>query len=124
VGLLSCSLATIHAMAKNHATGRPRGEINAALLQAVQALQTPEQGPTLRELAERACVGVTAAKATAANMVRAGLLVIVRTRRVPHRARPVAEYGIPPDDAAATVPPAALLSQTLAAWHTLSNTGA
>lgn len=74
--------------------GRPTGEVSAALLRAVQELVTPEQGPTLRELAGRACVGRLAAKNTAANMVRQGLLVVVRTRPVPYRTKPVAEYGI------------------------------
>lgn len=73
--------------------GRPLGEVQAALLEAVQALETADRGPTLREMAGRACVGRAAAKYTAANMVRRGFLVIVRTRTVPYRGKPVAEYG-------------------------------
>jgi hypothetical protein len=75
--------------------GRPAGDVRQALLQAVQALATTNTAPTLRELAARACVGHGAARQTVCNMVRAGLLVPVRQRRVPYRNRPVLEYAQP-----------------------------
>ena len=98
--------------------GRPLGEVHAALLQAVRELATPEQGPTLREMAHRACVGTAAATSTVKNMVRNGFLVIERTRRVPYINKPVAEYGIPPE----RIPKAkkgaggALLAAALSGW--------
>ena len=98
--------------------GRPLGEVHAALLQAVRELETPEQGPTLREMAHRACVGTAAATSTVKNMVRNGFLVIERTRRVTYRNKPVAEYGIPPE----RIPKAkkgaggALLAAALSGW--------
>ncbi|MBF9263920.1 hypothetical protein [Paracidovorax cattleyae] len=71
---------------------RPAGEVRQALLQACQALVTPERAPTLREIAARAQVGLQAAEATITNMRRAGVLRVVRQRRVDYRNRPVAEY--------------------------------
>lgn len=72
---------------------RPSGEVRQALLSAAVALTTPEQAPTLAELAAKSQVGLDAALITVKNMVRSGALVIVRTRRVPYRNRPVAEYA-------------------------------
>lgn len=66
--------------------------MRAALLQACQALATPDRAPTLRELAAQACVGLLAAERTLDNMRRAGLVRAARMRRVPYRNRPVAEY--------------------------------
>lgn len=73
--------------------GRPAGEVRRALLQAAVALNMGDKAPTLRELARQACVGQSAARVAVSNMRRAGLLVIVRTRREVYRARPVAEYA-------------------------------
>lgn len=72
---------------------RPSGEVRQALLGAVAELATPDRAPTLIELATRSQVDVDAALFTVKNMVRSGALVIVRTRRVPYRNRPVAEYA-------------------------------
>lgn len=94
------------------------GEVHAALLQAVRELETPEQGPTLREMAHRSKVGLAAARCNTQHMVRMGVLVIVRTRRVTYRNKPVAEYGIPPE----RIPKAkkgaggALLAAALSGW--------
>lgn len=74
---------------------RPRGEVHLALLRAVGELATPERGATLREVAAHAAVGRKAAAATMGNMRRYGAVVIARTRRVPYRNRPVAEYALP-----------------------------
>lgn len=71
---------------------RPAGEVRQALLQACVALVQQGQAPTLRELAAHACVGLAAAERTVDNMRRAGVLHSPRTRRVPYRNRPVAEY--------------------------------
>ena len=71
---------------------RPAGEVRQALLQACAELATPERGPTLRELAARACVGLDAATYTMKHMARAKVVRIARTRRVAYRNRPVAEY--------------------------------
>lgn len=71
---------------------RPAGEVRLALFQACRELATPERAPTLREIAARACVGLTAATHTLKHMSRAGQVRIPRTRRVEYRNRPVAEY--------------------------------
>lgn len=98
---------------------RPVGEVRAALLQACAALARHDRGPTLREMAEHACVGVAAAEMTVKNLRRAGLLRVVRTRRVTYRNRPVAEYApaagaLEPQRGAAT--DAAPLVAALRAW--------
>ncbi|WP_395026577.1 hypothetical protein [Comamonas odontotermitis] len=72
--------------------GRPAGEVRQALLQACEQLVTPERAPTVRELALAAKVSVQAATDTVKNLKRAGLLTIVRKRRVSYRNKPVAEY--------------------------------
>lgn len=71
---------------------RPAGEVRVALLNACSQLATPDRGPTLREMAAVACVGLDAARRTVSNMQRAGQLHAPRTRRVGYRNRPVAEY--------------------------------
>lgn len=71
---------------------RPACEVRTALLNACSQLATPERGPTLREMAAVACVGLTAATHTVKNMSRAGQVRIARQRRVDYRNRPVAEY--------------------------------
>ncbi len=72
---------------------RPAGEVRVALWQACNQLATPERGPTLREMAAAACVGLQAATHTVKHMSRAGQVRIPRTRRVDYRNRPVAEYA-------------------------------
>lgn len=64
-----------------------------ALFDAAQALTTPDSSPTMLELAKHAQVGFKAARTTVDNMRRAGVLVVVRTRTVSYRNRPVAEYA-------------------------------
>lgn len=71
---------------------RPAGEVRQALLNACTQLATPDRGPTLREMAAVACVGLQAARETVKNMSRAGQLQRVRDRKVEYRNRPVAEY--------------------------------
>ena len=71
---------------------RPAGEVRQALLNACTQLATPDRGPTLREMAAVACVGLQAARRTVENMSRAGQLRRVRDRKVEYRNRPVAEY--------------------------------
>lgn len=72
---------------------RPPGEVRQALFEACQALATPQRGPTLQEVAAKACVGLEAARRTMNNMQRAGLVHSPRPRRVAYRNRPVAEYA-------------------------------
>ncbi len=72
---------------------RPPGEVRQALLQAAAELATPDHGPTLQELAHRACVGLPTARHTVGHMRRAGQLDIPRQRKVAYRNRPVAEYA-------------------------------
>jgi len=72
---------------------RPAGEVRQALLDAALALTTPDRSPTLLELAAKSQVGFLAARRTVDNMRRAGVLAVVRTRRVEYRNRPVAEYA-------------------------------
>lgn len=77
---------------------RPRGEVSSAILSTAQKLAYVDEegrrrGPTLQELAQRACVGGAAALNTVKNLTRSGALVPVHSRRVPYRSRPVAEYA-------------------------------
>lgn len=83
---------------------RPPGEVRQALLDAARALTTETTAPTLVELAARSQVGREAARRTIDNLCRAQLLVVVRTRKVDYRNRPVAEYCTP--DAVASAPSA------------------
>lgn len=71
---------------------RPAGEIRQALLQAACELATANSGPTLTEMAHKACVALDAARRTVDNMKRGGVLRVPRHRRVDYRNRPVAEY--------------------------------
>lgn len=68
---------------------RPRGEIRAALALAVDTLPAQAQGATWRDLAQLACVGLSAARKTVENMVDAGELIVVGHRRTPHASRPM-----------------------------------
>ncbi len=72
---------------------RPAGEVRLALLRAARELATPDRAGTLREIAERACVGVSSARWTIRDMWRAGQLAQVRERPVSYRNRPVWEYA-------------------------------
>ena len=95
---------------------RPAGDVRRALLDACAALARADRGPTLRELAAQACVGLSAAEYTVANMCRAGLLRAARTRRVPYRNRPVAEYE-PIQAPALPPPPSQGLARVMTAWE-------
>lgn len=98
---------------------RPAGEVRRALLDACSELaseaQAPEHGPTLREIAHRACVGLGAAQDTVKNMVRAGVMHRVNSRRVAYRNRPVAEYR-PGAMATAANDSLAALTGAMRAW--------
>ena len=72
---------------------RQPGDVRMALLKAATELTTVARSPTLRELVVRSCVGREAALNTVKNMRRAGLLVVMRTRKVDYRNKPVAEYA-------------------------------
>lgn len=96
---------------------RPKGEVHLALIEAVRALATPERGASLRELAAHACVGLVAARYTLHYLVRSGALVIVRTRRVPYRNRPVSEYALPLDALPDDAPMGFALAAAMSAWH-------
>jgi hypothetical protein len=95
---------------------RPAGEIHQALLSAAQALSTPEQAPTLAEMAAHAQVGVDAARHTVPKMKQRGVLRIARTRRVDYRNRPVAEYEPVPPGAQAVDADDDGLARVLSAW--------
>lgn len=74
--------------------GRPCGEVRRAIIEAADRLTTPSRAPTMRELCISACVGWDAGKQTIENLVRYGVLVVVRTRQVEYRGREVAEYAV------------------------------
>ena len=98
---------------------RPAGEIRQALLQACESLAARSAagcGPTLREMAAEARVGLEAARRTVENMTRYGVLVVPRTRRVPYRNRPVAEYVPAAMAAQASAANDAGMAQLLRAW--------
>ena len=67
---------------------RPAGDVRKALLDVVQAAP----GRTLQELADRACVGMDAARRTMDNLRRAGVVQRGPDRVVEYRNRPVATY--------------------------------
>lgn len=67
---------------------RPAGDIRVALLEA--AATAPRS--TMRELAERAAVGVDAARRTVDNLRRAGAIVRGPDRVVSYRNTPVATW--------------------------------
>ena len=74
---------------------RPAGDVRKALLRACESLAARAaagRGPTLREMAAEACVGLDAARSTVRDMHRYGVLALVHERPVPYRNRPVAEY--------------------------------
>lgn len=96
---------------------RPKGATHLALLDAARTLATPERGATMRELAQCACVGVAVARYMVAAMAKYGALEIVRTRRVPYRNRPVAEYALPRPVAQSPAPGAWALGAAMASWR-------
>lgn len=73
--------------------GRPVGDVRVALLDALPDLVTDTQAPTARELAAAALVGYGSALNTIKNLRRAGVLQVVRMRKVNYRHCPVAEYA-------------------------------
>jgi hypothetical protein len=95
---------------------RPAGEVRQALLTAATRLATPEKAPTLREIAECACVGYDAARRTIDNMTRSGQLRVAGERRVEYRNRPVAEYRPGGWSAGADGAGSMALSHLMAAW--------
>jgi hypothetical protein len=90
---------------------RPPGEIRCAVLNAAQALTAERgQGATCRDLAERACVSLRAARQAVKNMARAGELVRVGSTPVPGSRRPMTMFAPPVEQAAGPAALAALMS--------------
>jgi hypothetical protein len=96
---------------------RPKGAVHLALLDAAQALATLDRGATMRELAQHACVGIPVARYMVAAMAKYGALEIVRTRCVPYRNRPVAEYALPRLVAQSPAPGAWALGAAMSSWR-------
>lgn len=92
---------------------RPAGDVRKALVDAVQ----PAPGRTLQELADRACVGMDAARRTMDNLRRAGVVQRGPDKVVGYRNRPVATY-LPAGYAAAAANDASInhLCAVLRAW--------
>ncbi len=88
---------------------RPKGEVRLAI--AMAAAQCPT-GATWRELAAMSCVGWADARDTIKNMVTAGELVVLTTRRQPGAARPLNVYA----PAACEQRGGASLNQVLTIW--------
>lgn len=95
---------------------RQPSEVRQALLKAAADLTTPEQSPTLRELAAKAGVGQATARHVVNHMKRIGLLRIVRERVVDYRNRPVSEYAPALTEAEAVPLLGADLGNALRAW--------
>lgn len=76
---------------------RPAGEVHLAMLQAAHAIKRERieagKGATLRELAERACVGYAVARTTMRSLKRGKHLQAVGTCKVPGRNRPALVYA-------------------------------
>lgn len=66
---------------------RGPGEIRQAMRRAAEPFA--DVGATWRQLGEAACVGTQAARRTFENMVRAGDLLVLGTRRVEGACRPM-----------------------------------
>jgi hypothetical protein len=95
---------------------RPKGTVHLALLNAARAQSGHDHDATLREMAQLACVGVSAARCTVGGMRRSGALVNVLTRRVPYRNRPVAEYAIPTQQEPGAASGVGALGPAMSAW--------
>lgn len=95
--------------------GRPQEAKTDAILEALKALSTQGQHPTMRELSHRSQVSFRDTRATLSNLVRAGHLEIKSFRRVHYRNRPIAEYGIPESHDSQT--PITSLNEALNAWR-------
>lgn len=100
---------------------RPASEIRQALFSAardlVAELGLPDRGPSLAEMATRACVGRDAARRCIDNMRRAGHLRIVGERKVDYRNRPVKEYmPVEPQERYASQQGWADLDRCMGAW--------
>lgn len=90
--------------------GRPRGELGAAILSAAKA------GPgTVKELADRACVGRRVACYTCSRLVASGHLVVLH-KRPPFDGpgRPPEVLALPSKDIAE---PADALAAVMSAWR-------
>lgn len=72
---------------------RPTGPVSNALMAAAAGLATPGHGGTMREIAARACVGLTVAGYMVPKLAGAGHLEKINDRKVTYRSRPVAEYA-------------------------------
>ncbi len=72
---------------------RPAGEVSQALIQAARELARDGRGPTLAEMASKACVSREAARHHVPKLKSRGHLQQVAERRVDYRNRPVAEYA-------------------------------
>lgn len=71
---------------------RPEGDVRRAIFDAAREFKQSGHLPTMRELAARAQVGLSAARTTVHNMSRAGVLTIAGERDVDYRNKPVAVY--------------------------------
>ena len=97
---------------------RPAGEVRLALLSAACELAVPGvRGPTLQEMAHRACVGYDAAMHTVKNLTRAGQLTIARQRKVDYRNKPVAEYEPKTAEAEDSSPGFVDLGSLMTVWN-------
>lgn len=97
-------------------TGRPRGEVRQAIGAAARAYTAEGRLATVRELAERAGVGLAAARQCVSNMLRDGELAAAGTKAVPGVNRPV--LLLVPAAAVATEPAGRDLARLLAGWST------
>lgn len=71
---------------------RPAGELHLALRQAMWRSGKPM---TTKQVAQLACAGLVATRATLDNMVRARKALKLEPRRVPGVKRPVPVYALP-----------------------------
>lgn len=98
---------------------RPAGEAHLALLQAAHALRLERaaqgQGPTLAELAARACVGYAVARTLVPKLRERGHLQVVGERKVPGRNRPALEYA--PTDTTQLDPAWVSLGRCMTGWR-------
>ena len=97
---------------------RPRGEIRQALSNAAHALaHEVGAGFTYMDLAAKSQVGYDAARQTTKDMVKAGELEPVGTRRMPGVRRPLRTY-LPADPRGGRVCGSQILANAMGGWVT------
>jgi len=96
--------------------------VSQLILSAIPELKTDEVAPSVRDLELHLSgplgvkLGAKTVEDTVKNLKRRNALRIVRTRKVPYRNKPVAEYDVVPHQAQASEAADDGLARVLSAW--------